>query len=235
MKAQALVLTCEHGGAQVPTEYRYLFASMAARTALQSHRGCDHGALRLARSLQRALQAPLYASTVTRLLVDLNRSIGHPSLFSEFSKGLDPAERAVLLEEHYYPHRNAIESWIDAQTRRGHRAVHIGVHSFVPRVNGRIRTADVGILYDPSRPAERTFCDRWKSTLQAADPDLRVRRNYPYLGKSDGLVTHLRQVFGPRDYIGIELEANQALLLTSQGQRRAARSLTASLCALAET
>jgi predicted N-formylglutamate amidohydrolase len=232
MKAQALVLTCEHGGAQVPPEYRHLFASKAARSALQGHRGCDHGAVRLARSLQHALRAPLYASTVTRLLVDLNRSVGHPRLFSEFSKGLDPAERRGLLEEHYYPHRNAIERWIDAQVRRGHRVVQIGVHSFAPRANGRIRTADVGILYDPSRAAERAFCIRWKSALGATDPGLRVRRNYPYLGKSDGLVTHLRQVFGPRDYVGIELEANQALLRTPQGQQRAARSLTASLHAL---
>jgi predicted N-formylglutamate amidohydrolase len=186
----------------------------------------------LARSLQRALKAPLYASTVTRLLVDLNRSVGHPRLFSEFSEGLDRGERAVLLEELYHPHRNAIESWIDAHVRRGQRVVHIGVHSFVPRTNGRIRTADVGILYDPSRAAERAFGSHWKSALRATDPDLRVRRNYPYLGKSDGLVTHLREVFGPRDYVGIELEANQRLLRTSQGQRRAASSLTASLRAL---
>jgi predicted N-formylglutamate amidohydrolase len=79
---------------------------------------------------------------------------------------------------------------------------------------------------------ERAFCDRWKSVLRATDPGLRVRRNHPYLGKSDGLVTHLREVFGPRDYVGIELEANQALLRTSQGQGRAARSLAASLRAL---
>jgi predicted N-formylglutamate amidohydrolase len=233
MRTEVLVLTCEHGGAQVPLKYRHLFASKAAKSALESHRGCDLGALRLARSLQRALGAPLHASTVTRLLVDLNRSVGHPRLFSEFSKGLGSAERTALLEERYYPHRNAVESWIEAQVHRGHRVVHIGVHSFVPRVDGRLRTADVGILYDPSRPAERAFCDRWKNALQAADPDLRVRRNYPYLGKSDGLVTHLRQVFGLRDYVGIELEANQALLRTSQGRRRAAASLTASLRALA--
>jgi predicted N-formylglutamate amidohydrolase len=233
MRTEVLVLTCEHGGAQVPVEYRRLFASKAAKSALESHRGCDRGALRLARSLERTLRVPLYASAVTRLLVDLNRSVGHPRLFSEFSKGLDPAERAALLEERYFPHRNAIEWWINTQVRRGHRVVHIGVHSFVPRVKGRMRTADIGILYDPSRSAERAFCDRWKSALRAADPGLRVRRNYPYLGKSDGLVTYLRQVFGPRDYVGIELEANQALLQTSLGQRRAARSLTASLHALA--
>jgi len=229
MTTQVLVLSCEHGGAQVPSQYRHLFDGKAARRALTSHRGSDLGALSLARSLQRALQVPLHASVVTRLLVDLNRSVGHPRLFSELSEGLSPIERAALLERHYFPHRNAIESWIDAQVRRGNRVLHIGVHSFAPRIDGEVRKADVGLLYDPSRPAERALCQRWKSALQAVDPELRVRRNYPYLGKSNGLVTHLRNRFGPRQYLGIELEGNQALLASAQGRRRAARSITASL------
>lgn len=229
MTVPALVLTCEHGGARVPSQYEHLFDGTAARRVLASHRGSDIGALSLARSLQRALRVPLYASVVTRLLVDLNRSVGHPRLFSEFSKSLDSAQRMALLEKHYFPHRNAVESWIEGQVRRGRRVLHIGVHSFVPRVDGRIRKADVGLLYDPSRPGERAFCHRWKSALETIDPELRVRRNYPYLGRSDGLVTHLRALFGPRHYVGVELEGNQALLERVHVRRRAARAITVSL------
>jgi predicted N-formylglutamate amidohydrolase len=229
MNADVLLLSCEHGGARVPPRYARLFETRAARLALKSHRGCDLGALPLARGLSRALGAPLRASTVTRLLVDLNRSVGHPRLFSEFSRSLDPAERATLLDRHYFPHRDAIKSWIDERSRNGRRVVHVGVHSFTPRVDGQIRSADVGLLYDPSRETERSFCKYWKAALRETDLDLRIRRNYPYLGKTDGLVTHLRHTFVESHYVGIELEVNQALLSTPNGQRRALRSIATSL------
>jgi len=229
MKRRVLLLTCEHGGARVPPRYDQLFYSGAAREALRSHRGSDIGALGLARALQRALGAPLRASTVTRLLVDLNRSVGHPHLFSEFSERLDAPERDALLKRYYFPHRDRIESWVTEHARRGHQVLHVGVHSFVPHSNGQLRTADVGLLYDPSRADERALCRQWKAALEAVDPTLRVRRNYPFLGKADGLVTHLRTLFGVRRYVGIELEANQALLATPEGRRRTAKSVSESL------
>jgi len=43
-------------------------------------------------------------------------------------------------------------------------------------------------------------------------PQLRVRRNYPYAGKGDGLTSHLRAHFAQSDYVGIELEVNQAIV-----------------------
>lgn len=224
MSETALLLTCEHGGARVPARYRALFRSRAARAALRSHRGSDHGALRLARALRRSFGAPLYHSDVTRLLVDLNRSVGHPELFSEFSRRLDPAERADLLDRHYFPHRNGVESWIDAQIRSGRRVVHIGVHSFAPRLGREVRQADLGLLYDPGRAFEVELCRAWKGSIQALDPALRVRRNYPFLGKANGLVTHLRRRFGAEQYIGVELELNQALF-TEPGAERQLREL----------
>ncbi len=46
-------------------------------------------------------------------------------------------------------------------------------------------------------------------------PELRVRRNYPYAGKGDGLVTHLRRRFAPGAYVGIELEINQGIVFAA--------------------
>jgi len=224
MSQPALLLTCEHGGARVPERYRALFRSQAAGAALRSHRGSDHGALGLARALRRSFGAPLYYSDVTRLLVDLNRSVGHPELFSEFSRRLSPAERADLLARHYFPHRNAVESWIDGQVRRRRRVVHVGVHSFAPRLRGEVRRADLGLLYDPGRASEVELCGAWKGSICTLDPALRVRRNYPFLGKANGLVTHLRGRFGAEQYIGVELELNQALL-TRPGVERHLRAI----------
>ena len=72
-----------------------------------------------------------------------------------------------------------------------------------------MRTADVGLLYDPRRPGEVAFCNAWLAALKRSDPALRLRRNYPYLGKSDGVAQSLRRKHPPDAYVGIELEVNQ--------------------------
>lgn len=205
------MLTCEHGGNAVPAAYASLFQTERAARALGGHRGMDIGALTLAQFLSRSLDVPLHAARVSRLLVDLNRSRHHPQLYSEFSSRLDAAARERLLGEFYEPYRGRIEDAIRASIRTG-PVCHISVHSFAPRLGGVERNADIGLLYDPSRPAERAFCSRWLEALTAADSEVRVRRNYPYRGKADGLTTYLRRVFGGKDYLGIELEANQRRL-----------------------
>ena len=51
--------------------------------------------------------------------------------------------------------------------------------------------------------------------VAASAPELRVRRNYPYAGKGDGLTSYLRRRFAQSDYVGIELEINQGIVLTA--------------------
>jgi predicted N-formylglutamate amidohydrolase len=107
--------------------------------------------------------------------------------------------------------------------------LHLAVHSFVPRLHGVTRAADVGLLYDPRHSDERALCTRWQAELRGRVPRLRVRRNYPYRGDADGLTTQLRRRLGAR-YRGVELEVNQALLLGSASARaRLAAALAESL------
>jgi hypothetical protein len=77
----------------------------------------------------------------------------------------------------------------------------------------------VGLLYHPGRRREAEVCARWKESLAALAPELRVRRNYPYAGKGDGLTSYLRLRFAQCDYAGIELEVNQGIDLAA-GLRR---------------
>lgn len=225
-----LLLSCEHGGNRVPRAYAKLFATGPAKSALAGHRGVDLGALEVARALSRRLEIPLVATTVTRLLVDANRSPGHPKLFSEFAKSLSRADRETLVARHYRPHRERVYAEIDKLSPR--RVVHIAVHSFTPVLDGVRRNADIGLLYDPRREPERRLCDRWAAALRGLDPTLRVRRNYPYRGTSDGLTTALRRDYPPARYAGIELEINQVSLTTATQRRRITDTLTASLTEL---
>jgi predicted N-formylglutamate amidohydrolase len=201
------VFTCEHGGREVPRAYATLFSGQEA--LLASHRGWDAGALELGRELAAAFGAPLYAATTTRLLVDLNRSIGHRQLFSEITRPLSPARRLELVDRHYRPHRFAIAGEIARRIASGRRVVHVASHSFTPPLKGLPRQADVAWLYDPRRPGEAAFAQAWRLALAKLAPELRLRRNYPYQGRADGLTASLRKLHPDGAYVGIELEVNQ--------------------------
>jgi len=95
-------------------------------------------------------------------------------------------------------------------------------------LDGEVRNAEVGLLYDSRRKSEGALCRRWGTLLHTLDPELRVRRNYPYSGRSDGLTTALRRQHAESRYVGIELELNQALV-GSKGWRRFQGNVATSL------
>ncbi len=207
-----LIITCEHAGNDVPAAYRPLFVGHAH--LLPTHRGWDPGALILAREMVEQISTPrdpvpLYFETTTRLLVDLNRSVGNPKLHSEATRHLTLTERREILKIHYHPHRQTVDAAVAAAIATGDRVIHIASHSFTPELNGHVRTADVGMLYDPGRSGEVALASAWLLALKAADASLRLRRNYPYLGTSDGVTMSLRKKHPPERYVGVELEVNQ--------------------------
>jgi predicted N-formylglutamate amidohydrolase len=227
VRARSLLLTCEHGGNRIPP--RYAWAFRGARQVLASHAGYDLGALSLARRLSRRLGVSLSGATVSRLLVDLNRSTDHPRLFSAYTAGLDAGERRRIIERYYLPHRDRVEERVRCLVENGEPVLHVAVHSFVPALNGTTRCADVGLLYDPARRGERRLCRSWADALRREAPSLRVRFNYPYRGTGDGLTTFLRRRFGAGQYWGIELEVNQKHLTATGTTRRVQRVIGDSL------
>jgi hypothetical protein len=64
----------------------------------------------------------------------------------------------------------------------------------------------------------------WQTELKARAPDLKVRRNYPYSGTSDGFTAYLRRRFPAGVYIGIELEINQMHVFSGGRVWRAMRN-----------
>jgi predicted N-formylglutamate amidohydrolase len=207
----APLVTCEHGGNGIPRPYRRCFQGW--ERILASHRGYDLGALALARDLALNCAAPLVAATVSRLLVELNRSLNHPQLFSERTAALPPAVRGSILAHYYHPYRTEVEGRVHRCAQAGKQVVHLSAHSFTPVLDGVERATDVGLLYDPKRGVERRFCERWSRLLAERVAPLRVRRNYPYRGYEDGLTTTLRRRFAEESYLGIEIEVNQKHVL----------------------
>jgi predicted N-formylglutamate amidohydrolase len=203
----SVLVTAEHGGNAVPADYRSLFRGRAK--LLASHRGWDPGALSLAERLAAELDAPVVTATVTRLLVDLNRSPHNPRVFSEVTRPLPRSERVELLEQYHRPHWDAVRGHISRAVTRRRRVLHLAIHTFTPVLDGVMRKPDVAVLYDPRRPAEAGLVAAWVRSLVAALPSRVVRRNDPYRGAGDGLPTAMRRELAPASYMGIELEINQ--------------------------
>lgn len=200
-----LILTCEHGGNEIPEQFVDLFSK--ADEVLNSHRGYDLGALDLFKYFQKLSDFSI-ASTNSRLLIELNRSIGKPDLFSEFTQRLSNLEKEEIIKEFYLPYRNAVENHIAEIIGRGETVLHLSIHTFTPIFNGEVRNADLGLLFDPSIYIEKKICEHLKTELIATSPNLRVKFNYPYLGTADGFTTYLRTKY-PDNYTGIEIEVNQ--------------------------
>jgi len=205
-----VLISCEHGGNRIPARYRQWFVGHEADLA--SHRGHEPGALATARQLAAATGARLSFATVSRLLVELNRSPHHPRVFSDIIRQAPRAVRREVFERYYVPYHQAIAAQVAAAIAAGALVVHIGSHSFTPVFDGVARRADAGVLYDPARSLETRFAAHWVRALRARGAGV-VRRNYPYEGRNDGLPTLLRRRFGPGDYLGLELEINQRHVL----------------------
>ncbi len=213
----AVVVSCEHAGHSVPAAYRHLFA--ANRSILKTHRGFDIGIAPVAFKTAEILGAPLFACRTSRLLIEPNRSLHHRGLFSEFSRNLPAKDKSWLIEHIWKHHRDAVTESVAQAIRRRGPVLHLSLHSFTAVLEGKVRTADIGLLYDPKRELEKRLAlDLQRKLLETTA--LRIRRNYPYRGSTDGLTTALRRIFAPSDYLGLEIEFNQDLLTTPHKRLR---------------
>lgn len=222
-----LIITCEHGGNRIPARYVPLFRDYAAW--LPTHRGYDAGALTMARELARDFAAPLVAATVSRLLIDLNRSIGHRQLYSAATRNVVKNVRADIVRDYYRPYRSEVEVLVRCAVSKGKKVIHISSHSFTPELDGAVRNVDVGLQFDPGRSGEAALARRWQAALKAVAPGLKVRRNYPYAGKADGLTRHFRRCFSTAEYVGIELEINQRHVNAGSNWRKLRRTVSVTL------
>jgi predicted N-formylglutamate amidohydrolase len=205
---ERIVVTCEHAGNRVPVRYRHLFEKKTS--ILSTHRAWDPCALFVAKRIASFLNAPLFYCETTRLLIDANRSLRHRKVFSEFSKTLPDAEKEWLVHNVYRAYRDPAEQTIRTWIQSGKTVLHLSIHSFTPVLNGRERNTDIGLLYDPGREEEKNFSRFLQQELRR-HTELRVRRNYPYLGYKDGFTTALRRNSPLHQYLGLEIEIGQSL------------------------
>lgn len=216
MAKAILILTCEHASNKLPAAFK----KVVPAEVLKTHRAYDIGAVQVFRKLVKFAKPEFYCEgKFSRLFVDLNRTITNKSAFSDYLRNNENAKAQATA--YWNEYRATIEKFVqqnigkDSRGNSGKSAenkeaeiIHLGIHSFTPVLNGKVRNTDIGILYDPTRPQERAYANVIKDEIKRLYPAIKVRFNYPYKGTSDGLTTTLRKKFGPQ-YVGIEIEINQ--------------------------
>lgn len=232
--AEQFVVTCEHASNALPGEYGKLGLSGGV---LRSHVAWDPGSREVASIVAHRLGALQFAGRFSRLLVDLNRNRGHPKLIPAELFGvevpgnrkLSRKDREERIAKYWAPYRETVEAGIARTIEAAGICLHFGVHTFTPKLDGEVRTADLGILYDPQRKRERDLAEALREYLEGLQ--FEVRMNYPYRGTADGLVTHLRKQFPQKRYVGIEFEINQRLVESNRSIWRIGRVLAEGIAA----
>lgn len=234
--AEQFLVTCEHASNALPREFKLGVPA----GVLRSHVAWDPGARETSSILAHRLGAAQFAGRYTRLLVDLNRNRGHRQLIpAELfgvkipgNRNLSRAQREERIAKYWTPYREAVTDGVRRCIDGAGICLHFGVHTFTPKLGGEVRTADLGLLYDPKRKRERSFAEAMGGYLE--ERYLTVRMNYPYPGTADGLVTAFRKQFAQRRYVGIEFEINQRIVDTNRQIWRIGRLLAEGVAATVE-
>ncbi|WP_421703443.1 N-formylglutamate amidohydrolase [Aliiroseovarius sp.] len=204
-----VVLVCEHASAHIPARYGGLGLPPEAA---ESHAAWDPGALGVARHLSDLLDAPLVASTVSRLVYDCNRPPSSDTAIRELSeihevpgnRDLSPEARQERVDTVYRPFEAALAGLMD---QRG-KGVLVTVHSFTPVYHGKTREVQLGILHDSdARLADLMLARAQDHTAMV------TRRNDPY-GPEDGVTHTLKHHAIPRGWANVMLEFRNDLIAT---------------------
>lgn len=186
-----VLLLCEHASWHVPAAF-----DLGLRPEdEQSHAAWDPGARAVALRLSEALDAPLVAGTVSRLVYDCNRPPDAESAMPVVSeriripgnRGLRPADREARTAAIYRPFVEAVDRVVADRTSRGLSTVLVTIHSFTPRYFDQWREVEIGILHD----ADSRLADAMLTAAHSL-PHRHVARNQPY-GPEDGVTHSLRR------------------------------------------
>ncbi len=179
-----LLLVCDHASAHIPDNYERLSLDP---TILHRHVAWDIGAADVARRLAKALTATAVLSRFSRLLIDANRALDHPTLVMAESDGvqvpgnhnLPGAELENRIDKFHRPYHSAIESQLHRLRANGQVPVLIAVHSFTPVMDGFQRPWHLGLLWN----RDPRLRDGLLKVL-GGDPTVVVGDNEPYTGQT---------------------------------------------------
>ena len=205
-----VLVSSEHASNRLPVGMK------ASPEMMALHIAWDPGALKIARRLAETFNAPLHAGEYSRLVVDLNRTIGNSVLVRRvsdghripFNHGLSRSDVERRIKDYYLPYRTAVSEAVEGIIQDCGRCVHLCIHTYTPQLGDNVRGNDIGLLYDPHRQPEAALVRELREAL-IERTGLVVWLNRPYQGTADGILPRIREAHDAKVYVGIELEVNQ--------------------------
>ena len=190
-----VLVTCEHASNDLP---RGLELDPAL---LQLHIAYDPGAAEIARFLATEFRAPLHRGKYSRLVVDLNRTVGNRNLIRTvtdghrilFNYGLSESDRRRRIERYYRPYRRAVARDVARIVAREGRCIHLCIHTYAPELAGKLRRNDIGILYDPERQPEAAAARQLRGVRGASNAS-----PWPTAGRPVAVARAARRAATPR-------------------------------------
>jgi len=175
------VLVCDHASNRIPDEYGDLGLSAIDRLR---HIAWDPGALAVSLLLVELLDAPLVHSTVSRLVIDCNRTHQAPDLIPIISESteipgnrdLGGNERARRIADFHDPFHASIEAVLNRRAAAGEETILIAMHSFTPSYKGVARPWPIGLIHG----IDTGYTEAVFEALKAEDRELNVGWNEPY-------------------------------------------------------
>ena len=207
-----LLLLCEHASNFIPARFNKLQLNEAAQV---SHAAFDLGALQLAQEISKLLDAPLLATTVSRLVYDCNRAFDAADAIPPQSEVFDipgnhdlsEFDRRERYDEFYLPFEEAITKRL---AEFDQAPILLTIHSFTPVFHGKPRALEIGIIGD----GDRRLMERMVQ-LGKQQSGYQVEANQPY-GPGDG-TTHTLNLHGDKNDLPNAMIEVRNDLLASRG------------------
>ncbi len=200
-KSQFIFL-CDHASNRIPDQYNNLGLN---KEELLTHIAWDPGSLAVAQILSKEFDAPIVRSTISRLVIDVNRSRKADDLIPAISENtkisgnenIDAEERNKRIKLYHKPYHEMINMLIDDRQKEGIKSIIIAVHSFTPIYNNIPRPWPIGLI--PCQ--DDRFSKQFFMTLKENNSNMNIGWNEPYAARQGVFYTmhkhaDLRQLEG---------------------------------------
>jgi predicted N-formylglutamate amidohydrolase len=200
--------------------------------ALGQHIAYDIGTKKLIHHLSQHLDAPALLAGYSRLVIDLNRSLGDDSCMPEVSDNttipgnlnMSNEDRNQRIHSFYTPYRSAVDSMLHRFKQEHIVPAFISIHSFTPEMAGYSRPWHAGVLWDkdPRIPVPLM------KNLRAHPEGFNIGDNEPYSGRhlADYTIDHHAEAAGLPH---VSIEIRQDLINSEAGAERWATILSDAL------
>ena len=172
-----ILLVCEHAGQAIPSKLGDLGVD---QDAVNSHRGWDINAEKLALEIAGTINAPLVIQRYSRLVIDCNRPPESPESTPLSSDGvcitgnadISTTDKNARIEEIFKPFDAAIVEGLGLSKR----TCVFSIHSFTPVFGGERRLWQAGFITRNSTATAQYLMD----SVVELKPELIVELNQPY-------------------------------------------------------